>query len=453
LDYNFSYQYSDIDRKRYDWSDLLNGYEPTYNEIGSGIYNSNYWTHRVGPGYRIHKNETTVSAGVFFQYSTLSSESIAPQMAPIESDYYNPTYSLMITSNFGKGASLRVHLNSYTNAPSVGSLQDVVNVANEQSISIGDPNLRPAYNHRLSARFILPNVEKGRTLAFHAFGTFAQNYVSNLILRNATGYKILNSENEYQYTLDGPTQTFTKPVNLDGFWQVRGGVDYGFPLIFMKSNLNLRLGASYEETPSLTGSWKAGDADITKTKNNSRNVGVNGGLSLGSNISEKVDFMVSYNLSYNNVKNSSLSMGDNSYLRHMVMGNFKVVLPANFTISGDAFYTNYDALTGGAFAQQYVLVNASVGKKIFRDRSGEISLFCNDIANRNTSFQREWHADNMTSEFNSVIGRYFGIKLTWNIRKFGKNGSQNPDMYQMPDSGRRFGPPPGGGRRGGPPRF
>jgi uncharacterized membrane protein len=454
LDYNFSYQYSDIDRQRYDWSDLLNGYEPTYNEIGSGIYNSDYWTHRVGPGYRMQKGETTFSAGVFFQYSTLSSESVAPLMAPIKSDYYNPTYSVMLTSKFGQGASLRLFLNSNTNPPSVENLQDVVNLSNEQRISIGDPNLKPAYNHRLFGRFILPNVEKGRTFSINFSGNIVQNNVSSMMLRNAAGYEITNSEGEAQYTLTSPTQTFIKPVNLDGNWSVRFGVDYGFPLNFMKSNLNLRAGTSYQESPSLTGNLV--NNTIVTTKNISRNTGVNGGLGLGSNISEKVDFMVGYNISYNNVKNSSLTQGDNSYLRHMVNANFKFVLPANFTLSGNAFYTNYDALEGGAFDQQYVLLNASVGKKIFRDRSGEISLFCNDIANQNTSFRREWNIDNMTNETNSVIGRYVGVKFTWNIRKFGKNGSHNIDMYQTPGDG-RFGPPPGGGpggfRGGPPPRF
>jgi hypothetical protein len=463
LDYNFSYQYSDIDRKRYDWmvgegEEWENGYyNPEYSSIGSGIYNSNYWTHRIGPGYRMQKAETTVSAGVFFQYSTLSSESIAPPMKPINSDYYNPTYSLMITSKFGQGASLRVFFNSNTDAPSVGDLQDVVNLSNEQRISIGDPNLRPVYNHRLFVRFILPNVEKGRTFSLNLFGTYAQNYVSNLTLRDANGFKIKTSEegDDYQYTLSSDTQTFTKPVNVDGYWQVRGGVDYGFPLTFMKSNLNLRAGASYQETPSLTGKWDGNtDYTIATTTNNSRNVGVNGGLVLGSNISEKVDFTIGYDISYNNVWNSTLTGGNNSYLRHNLFANFKVILPASFTISGNAFYTNYNALKGGAFDQQYVLLNASIGKKIFRDKSGEISLFCNDIANQNTSFQRQWNVDNMTNVTNSVIGRYFGVKFTWNIRKFGKNASPDASKYETGDD-RRFGPPPGGpgGFRGGPPRF
>jgi hypothetical protein len=456
MEYNFSYQYSDIDRKRYDWNQLLNGYEPDYNEIGSGIYSSDYWTHRVGPGYRMQKKETTLSAGVFFQYSTLSSESVAPVMPPIKSEYYNPTYSLMITSKFGQNASLRVFLNSNTNPPSVESLQDVVNLSNEQRISIGDPNLKPAYNHRLNARLILPSVEKGTTFSLHAGGSYTQNNVSNLTLRNAVGYDIFNSEDEYQYTLTSPTQTFTKPINLDGNWQVRFGVDYGFPLAFIKSNLNLRANTSYQESPSLSGTWDG--TSIITTKNTSRQNRVDGGLSLGSNISEKVDYMIGYNISYNNVKNTTLIGGNNSYLRHSVNANFKFVLPANITIAGNAFYTNYDAIEGNAFDQQYVLLNASIGKKIFRDRSGEISLFCNDIANQNTSFQRQWNIDNMTNVTNNVIGRYFGIKLTWNIRKFGKNGSQNPDMYQMPGQGGpggfRGGPPEGGGGfRGGPPMF
>jgi uncharacterized membrane protein len=449
LDYNFSYQYSDIDRKRYEWDETLNDYQSDYNTVGSGIYNSDYWTHRIGPGYRMQKGETTVSAGVFFQYSTLSSESIAPVMEPIKTQYYNPTYSLMITSKFGEGASLRVFFNSNTNPPSVESLQDVVNLSNEQNISIGDPNLKPAYNHRLFARFILPNVTAGRTFSLNFSGNYTQNYVGNMTIRGA-GYEINNSKGEYQYTLTSPTQAFSKPVNLEGSWQVRGGVDYGFPLTFIKSNLNLRAGASYAETPSMTGVYDGNSSfNITETLNNSRNMGVNGGLTLGSNISEKVDFMISYNISYNNVINSAFSQANNSYLRHMVMGNFKFVLPADFTLAGDAFYTNYNSLKGNAFDQQYVLVNASIGKKIFRDKSGEISLFCNDIANQNTSFQRQWNAQNMTNVTNTVIGRYFGIKLSWNIRKFGKNGSRNMDMYQMPGNG--FGP--GGFGGGRPPRF
>lgn len=450
LEYNLSYEYQDIDRKRYDFDFGPGEYNPTPNVAGSGVYNSTFWTHRVGPGYRIQTNGTTLSAGVFFEYSTLTSESVMPKRAPIDSRYYNPTYMLMINSKFKNNASLRLFFNSRTSAPSVSNLQDAVNLSDEQNISIGDPNLKLTYTHRLHARLILPNVTKGRTFSLHLNGTMSQNYVSYRTLRNAAGFVINNSQGDPQYTLTSPTQTFSKPVNLDGFWNVRLGADYGLPLTFIKSNLNLQLGTSYQETPTLSASWDGvWGSDLEDTKNNSRNLGVNGGLVLGSNISQNVDFTIGYNLSYNNVWNTTLQQGDNTYLRHTVNANFKVVLPAYFTLSGDAFYTRYNVLTGRPFDQQYVLLNAGIGKKIFRSKQGEITLFCNDILNQNTSFQRQWNADNMASITNNVIGRYFGIKLTWNIRKFGKNGSQNPAMYENTDGERRFdGPPPGmgGGR-------
>lgn len=449
LEYNVSYEYQDIDRKRFDF-DFVNGeYETNPNIAGSGVYNSTFWTHRVGPGYRIQTKGTTLSAGVFFEYSSLSSESVMPERNPINSSYFNPTYMVMINSKFKNNASLRLFLNSGTNSPAVGQLQDAVNLSNEQNISIGDPNLKLTYSHRLHARFILPNVQKGRTFSLHLNGTMSQNYVSYRTLRNAAGFVINNTQGEYQYTLTSPTQTFSQPVNLDGFWMVGIGANYGLPLTFMRSNLNMQLGTSYNETPSLAGSWSGTGTDIVETKNNSRNLGVNGGLVLGSNISQNVDFTVGYNLSYNNVWNTSLTQGDNTYLRHTVNANFKVVLPAYFTLSGEAFFTHYNVLAGRTFYQQYVLVNAGIGKKIFRNKQGEITLFCNDILNQNTSFQRQWNADNMASITNNVIGRYFGIKLTWNIRKFGKKGSQNPAMYENTGGDRRFdGPPPGmgGGR-------
>lgn len=38
---------------------------------------------------------------------------------------------------------------------------------------------------------------------------------------------------------------------MDGYWDVRARASYGFPVNFIKSNLNLRGGVSYSRIPSL----------------------------------------------------------------------------------------------------------------------------------------------------------------------------------------------------------
>jgi hypothetical protein len=235
---------------------------------------------------------------------------------------------------------------------------------------------------------------------------------------------------------------FSRPKNMDGAWNANGGVDYGFPLTFMKSNLNVNANARYSESPSQMGRWSSVTDEVTWTTNYSRNFSTGGGLTLGSNISERIDFRVSYNISYNNVRNTFSDRSNSEYLNHRLRGDAKFVLPLDFTIAANFNYTNYAALTGLDLSRQYIFVNAAVGKKIFRNKQGEISLFVNDIFNQNIDYRPETNAEYFQTVSNSAVGRYFGVKLIWNIRKFGKNGSQNIEMYDMPsnDSGhRRYG--------------
>jgi len=56
----------------------------------------------------------------------------------------------------------------------------------------------------------------------------------------------------------------------------------------------------------------------------------------------------------------------------------------------------------------------------------------------------------MQNSWNSVIGRYYTVQFTYNLRVFGKKGSRNLADYGIMDGGnaggRRMGPPMGGPR-------
>ncbi len=444
LDYSISYNFSDIDKKSYLYDFTLQQYDPDYDESYSGIYNSGYLIHRAGPGYRMQKKETTLSAGVFYQYSTLASTSILPTQYDLKADFNNVTYSLMVTSKFGKkNSSLRVFLNSYTRNPSVGNLQDVVDISNVQNITKGDPNLKPSYGNRLYTRLIFPNVERGRTFALHLTGAYTFNSITSFTIRDSEGYPVTDSEGNVVETLDAVGR-YSQPINMDGEWSASAGVSYGFPLTFMKSNLNLDAGVNYNAAPARMGQWNVSEG-LTTYDNHSRNMATRGGVSLSSNISERIDFRIGYDISYNNVRNTYSAMSNSDYLRHILNANCKFVLPLSFTIAANFNLDSYNSVKGEDLNRSYFIANASIGKKIFRSKQWEVNLFCNDIFNQNTSFRRTWQSEYMQNRTNLTIGRYFGVKLTWNIRKFGKNGSQNPDMYRNSGDGERMGPPGGGG--------
>ena len=135
----------------------------------------------------------------------------------------------------------------------------------------------------------------------------------------------------------------------------------------------------------------------------------------------------------------------------------KFVLPLGFTFTASAAYTQYIGFTN-SYDDSYVLCNVYVGKKIFRNRRGEIMVGVNDLLNQNRAFVRSTGSGWTQNATNSVIGRYYMVQFTYNLRHFGKKGSRNIRDYdgvEQPGNAKQFrmmGPPPGGGPGFGGPR-
>lgn len=105
----------------------------------------------------------------------------------------------------------------------------------------------------------------------------------------------------------GAGNQFVRPVNLAGYRNLRTTLNYGFPVRFLRSNLNLRAGITTGRIPSI----------INGTRNLLHGNSYNTGLTLGSNISESVDFKIAYTGYYNISRNSSkVRTVDNDYVNH-----------------------------------------------------------------------------------------------------------------------------------------
>ena len=128
-----------------------------------------------------------------------------------------------------------------------------------------------------------------------------------------------------------------------------------------------------------------------------------------------------------------------------------MVFPLGFTLTASAAYTQYIGFTND-YDSHYTLCNVYVGKKVFRNRRGEIMVGVNDMFNQNKAFARTTGSGWTQNATNSVIGRYYMVQFTYNLRRFGKKGSTNIKDYdgmEHLEGRRRMGP----GGPGGPPPF
>ncbi len=397
----------------------------------SNTYTSDYTTHRVGPGFRYSKERNTLVLDLNYQYSTLNGEVRAKDTQAVKRSYNDFTYFLMGNFNINKQNSIRMFIMSGTDNPRITQLQNLLDISDSQYVTGGNEKLNPAYSHRINFHYNNTNLEKGRTFMWMFSFQSTSDYISS---------SIYTGDNIPQYVIDEVGSTpiqYTTYDNVDGYLSLRTHLSYGLPINFLKCNFNIMAGVNYSKTPSL----------VNGARNMASNIGYDANVVLGSNISENIDFTLSWNGTYNQADNSLASRGSkNEYFNHSASGTLKTVFWEGFTFTASANYVQYIGFTND-YNDSYTLCNAYIGKKLFRNRLGEIMVGVNDIFNQNTSFARTTGSGFTQNSWNSVIGRYFTVQFNYNLRVFGKKGSRVLSDYGISDgksSGRRMGPPMGG---------
>ena len=454
--YRVSYNSQERDKRSYITGDDFSIAGLTPDRSLSNSYESGYLTQSVGPGFRFSKERNTFIANVYYQRSALDGQIVRDDAEKIKHAYNNVTYFMMGQLNINRENSLRLFVSSYTDSPSITDLQSVYDVSDAQNITHGNPNLKPTYSHRVNFHYTNSNVEKGRTFMWmFSMNTTLDYTASHLVQRPG------------EITIDGEAYSpnfYSTTTNLDGYWQLRTHLSYGLPIGFLKSNFNVMAGVIYTKTPSmLGGTVDSATGMITGgERNDTKNMGYDFRAVLGSNISENVDFTLSWNGTYNEATNSLNSDNSkNRYFNHTAQGNLKVVFPLGFTFTASAAYSQYIGFTND-YSEDYLLCNAWLGKKVFRNKRGEVMIGVNDLLNQNRAFSRTTGSGYTQNSTNSVIGRYYMVQFTYNLRRFGKKGSRNLKDYgveQQSGSQRRMGPggpggpPPGGFHGGGPGGF
>ena len=441
--YRASYNSQERDKRSYITGDDFSTAGLTPDRSLSNSYESGYLTQSVGPGFRFSKERNTFIANVYYQRSALDGQIVRDDAEKIKHAYNNMTYFMMGQLNINRENSLRLFVSSYTDSPSITDLQSVYDVSDAQNISHGNPNLKPTYSHRVNFHYTNSNVEKGRTFMWMFSMNTTLDYTAQHLVQRPG-----------DITIDGQAYSpnfYSTTENLDGYWQLRTHLSYGLPIGFLKSNFNVMAGVIYTKTPSMLGGVVDSDGFITGgERNDTKNMGYDFRAVLGSNISENVDFTLSWNGTYNEATNSlNADKSKNRYFNHTAQGNLKVVFPLGFTFTASAAYSQYIGFTND-YSEDYLLCNVWLGKKVFKNKRGEVMVGVNDLFNQNRAFSRSTGSGYTQNSTNSVIGRYYMVQFNYNLRRFGKKGSRNIKDYDGVESSsgsRRMGP----GGPGGPP--
>jgi len=420
LSYNPSYTSNKSNQETY----MYDGNSGKYSEFDtslSNVFENTYVTQRGGISYRLGDQTMNISAGVDYQSAELNSDQVFPYITTVSRTFSNILPNAMIRYNFSRQSNIRIFYRASTNPPSVNQLQEVINNTNPLMISTGNPQLKQQYGHRLGARYQFTNTQKGQSFFANIFGSATNDYVTT-----ATYIAQSDSVLTPSVTLYRGSQ-LSKPVNVDGQWNLNTFVTFGTPLKFIKTTMNVNAGVVYNRTPGL----------INGVSNISNSYTYNGGIVLASNVSQYVDFTLSYNAAFNNVKNTVRPELNNQFVSQSAGVRLNLLSKKGWLLNNDLSNQNYSGLTDG-FNQNYWLWNMAVAKKFMKNQKAELRLSVFDLLNQNQSITRTTTESYIEDVNTKVLKQYFMLTFTLNLKNFGKaparasnfeTGNRPPDDF------------------------
>jgi hypothetical protein len=432
LSYNMEYQIRDRDVLNYATDETHTVLTDKLKPKSSSIYSGENIFYEASVGMRYGKGRSWFSLNLRYRNTTLETVNLWENKVMrrnfgsfLDNCLYNATLNIASNSKH----SLRASLNSQIRVPGLWDLNDMFNVSNSSYLSVGNPDIVPSREHNFFVRYTNVSSRFGTTFMIMAKAEHVENYVGTKIIYEPGTIKLLDyykPDGTPHYANYTPIQ-LSQRVNLDGYWSYEARTSLGLPLKHLRSNLNLVLGATYSDIP-----MEIVDADYLKAndipvidengKFSARgdlvmmhNTNAYAQVTLGSNISENVDFTVTWRGQYSH-NNSTLQTINNKYFMHYARANVKAVLPLGFTVTSSVNFTHFIGFTNN-FNDHFTLWNISVGKKVL-NKLGEVELCVDDVLNQNTSFGRNVWASYSQVRYNTVLGRTFLVRFTYNLRNF-----------------------------------
>jgi hypothetical protein len=405
---NLQFQYrastnkTDSDRETFDFDEEANDYI-LFNTPLSNVFQSNYSTHQVTTSFMNRGKKVFFMLRMTGEFADLKNDQTFPNVLEYDRNFFNILPMGMIRYEWSRQKNLRIFYRTNTQEPSISQLQEVIDNTNPLQLRTGNPALLQSFQHTVFMRYSSTNTEKSTVFYGYLGGGVTNRYIGN---------QTYIAEGE-DLTIGGVVLPrggqLSRPVNVDGYWNLRSFVTLGVPLNFMKTNLNLSLNGNYTRTPGLIN-------DLSNFANNST-VGL--GVVLSSNISEKVDFTISSRSNMSYVDNSLRTELNQEYFNQNTEVGVNLIFGPGLVFRTSMANQLYSGLNDD-FNQNFWLWNAGLAKKLFKNQRGELQLSVFDLLEQNNSIQRNITNAYIEDVESAVLQRYVMLTFTYQLRNFGK---------------------------------
>jgi hypothetical protein len=427
LDFSYShnFSYARNDRKYYNVDSASQA--KTLNSFLSNDYENEFYNNRIGVSMRTTKKKYNYTLGISVQPVNLQGNSITKDSAYKTIKRANVFPIGRFTYNFSRTKTLNAAYNGNATQPSFSQLQPVQDLTNQQSASVGNPNLKPSINHNLN-------------LSYNNF-----NFISGkVIFTNLTFSTIRNQIVNKTAKRDNAGSTISIPQNVNGYYNLLGFYAYSRPYKNRKYVITLNGSVNYNHNINLTDSVLiTGPNTMVQNLNLNKINGNNWILSQGFNFEFNYKEIlelgtgISYSINDNKYKSAdgkTLSGFQNTSSNAWTFSsNMNLNITKTLVLKYDFDYT-INAGLASSVSRNLAIMNAYLEKQLFKKKNGLVRLAAYDLFKQNSNVSRNVSGNSIYDTRTNRLTRYFMLSFTWRLQRFQGQRPATPGFRGMPEN-------------------
>lgn len=374
----------------YDYN-IQNGKFDQLNAALTNDFENTYGYTNAGLRLRTQQKSFSLAGGLNWQQAELQGKIIAgTKDSVIRKTFYNLLPSFRFKYDFTRYRNLSVNYAAITNQPTMSQLQPVPDISDPLNIKEGNPDLKQELTHAVQLNFISVNPFRNKNL----FAFF------NL---QETQHKIVNND-----VVDSQGIKRTRPVNVDGVYNMTGTISLGLPLHVWKGTVNISSNMGYSKTKQF----------INTAPNTIGTVMLGPSVRFDLSPSDKLDMSLNGGVNYYKTTYSLQAALNTSYFSQQYEGEINWQLPASFYLTTSFTYTINSQRAAG-FNTRVPLWNAAFSRQFLRFNRGELKLSVFDLLDQNVGISRTSNQNYIEDSRVKNLQRFFMLSFTYSLSKNG----------------------------------
>ena len=333
--------------------------------------------------------------GMDYIFRTLEDEDMLRPELSIKRRFDAVELNSFFRFQFSQKASVWTNYRLSNTPPQLTQLQPFADVSDPLNTVVGNPNLSPSNNHRISLGYNAYDWQKRTGFYSYFSASFIQDQVVSKSTVDENFVRTTTFANvDGNYRING-NLSYSKEVKLDSLRKVRYSVGaYGN----LNRNINFNNDVQYASdvrsitpTASVMLTWK----DI-------------------------LEITPRYRITFTKNTYDIDTFEDQTFSFHDLNISTALFLPKKFEWRNDINF-NYNPNIGEGFQKSAWFWNSTLAYSVLKDQ-GTVTLKVYDLLNQNTNARRTATQNYIQDSQSTVLEQYFMLSFSWKFNSLGKKG-------------------------------